>query len=82
MELATNLHLMPRSGKSGAVPPLTPFILMAWSLISTRDNFTSLPFNKPVKVCNFYDSGQWHHDKHTDHFHENYSVHRIITISI
>jgi hypothetical protein len=41
VKLITHFHLVPRSRRSGAIPPL-PHMSMAWCLISTRDDFTIL----------------------------------------
>jgi hypothetical protein len=61
MKLTTHLHLVPRSGKRGAVPALSQYVSMAWCLIKQRivfvawylfkykDNFTLLWFTAEIR---------------------------------
>jgi len=43
VNLITNLHLVPRSGMRGAIPPLPLCVFTAWCLVRDRDNFTFIP---------------------------------------
>jgi hypothetical protein len=48
MKLTAHLHLVPRSRKRGAVPPLAQYVFMAWCLIKHRDK---LPSPSPFIRC-------------------------------
>jgi hypothetical protein len=37
--IGARLHLVPRLRKRGAIPPLTQYVTMAWSLFKHRGNF-------------------------------------------
>jgi hypothetical protein len=39
VKLATHLHLVPSLRIHGAIPPLAPYIFVAWYLVKHRDNF-------------------------------------------
>jgi len=40
MKLTIHLHLMPRFRMHVALPPLSPYIFMAWCSVKHRDSFT------------------------------------------
>jgi hypothetical protein len=41
VKLTTHLHLVPRSGMRGAIPPLSQYVFMAWCLVTQRDLVTN-----------------------------------------
>jgi hypothetical protein len=50
VKLTTQLHLVPRSRMSGAIPPLPVYVFMAWCLVKHRDNFTFFTFYRRVQT--------------------------------